>query len=167
MLDARHDIDLGREVDIVAINVVGAVLDDDNVGNGALQGIAGGVLDRHIHHGAPARVAPHANSLRGQAGDIHVGQIGVASLRHVEEPRRTVIADRAYDAAVSAGGHIAARPRIALLYIAGGENLLLLDQHHAGTVTALRIGPRAGEDVVDRLDEVLSAVVAHLPVRPL
>src|SRR5262249_25541715 len=152
----RYEIDLAREVDLVAVNVVGAVLDDDDLGNGALQEIAGGVFYRHIRHGEPARVAPHANNLRRQARDIHVGQIGVASPRHIEESRRAFVAARAYDAAVSAGGHIAARPRITLLHIAGGKNLLLLDQHRAGAVAARRIGPDAGEDVVDRVDEILA-----------
>ena len=45
--------------------------------------------------------------------------------------RRAGLAHRAHDAAVAAGGHVAAGARVGLLHVARGEDLLVLDDHDA------------------------------------
>ena len=51
------------------------------------------------------------------------------------------VTDLADDAAVTAGRHVTARPRIDLGDLARREELLLLDHDHAAAVTALFVGP--------------------------
>ena len=68
---------------------------------------------------------------------------------------------------MAAGRDIAARPRVALLHFARGEDLLLLDQHQPGAVLAVVVRPDARGDVIDRVDEVLRAVIADHAVRTL
>ena len=77
------------------------------------------------------------------------------------------ITDAAQDAAVAAGRDIAAGPRVALLHLARGENLLLLDQHQADAVLAVLVRPDARGDEIDRIDQVLGAVIADHAVRTL
>ena len=77
------------------------------------------------------------------------------------------MAGGAQNAAVSAGRHIAARPRIGLLDGAGGKDALLLDEDGADTVAALVVRPHPRGDVVDAIDDVLRSVVADHALRPL
>src|SRR5215813_3116553 len=76
-------------------------------------------------------------------------------------------ADAAQDAAVPAGRDVSAGPGIDLGHLARSEDLLLLDDHGAGAVAPLRIGPDPRGDVVDGIDDVLGTVVARLPLRTL
>ena len=69
-----------------------------------------------------------------------------------EDGGQAVAAHRAEQPAMAAGYDIAARPCIAFLHLAGGENLLFLDHHHAGLVAALIVLPHARGDILDRID---------------
>ena len=74
---------------------------------------------------------------------------------------------RTQNATVSARRHITSRPGISLLHRAGGEDPLLLDQHRAGLIAPLFVGPDTRGDVVDRVDDVLWPVVADHAVHSL
>ena len=88
----------------------------------------------------PSRRTPVTSE--GRRGEVHLGPPSVARGRQIVKQRRPVMAGCTEDAAVTAGRHIAARPRIGLLDGAGGEDALLLDQHRAGLVAALFVLPR-------------------------
>src|SRR5262245_63883743 len=68
---------------------------------------------------------------------------------------------------MAAGGHVSARPGVGLLHVARGEHLLVLHEHDAGAVAPGFVGPYTRQDVVDRVDDVLVAVVAQLAVGTL
>jgi hypothetical protein len=46
---------------------------------------------------------------------------------------------------MGAGGHVAARPRVGFLDVAGREDLLVLHEHHARAVATRRFGPHTRE----------------------
>src|SRR5436853_6331311 len=93
--------------------------------------------------------------------------MGVPRRRQVVEDGRPVPTRRAQDAAMSAGGDVAAGPRVGLLDVARGEYLLVLHEHDAGAVAPGLVRPHARDDVVDGIHDVLVAVVADLPMRAL
>jgi branched-chain amino acid transport system substrate-binding protein len=111
--------------------------------------------------------ATPVDDLRGQRGEVHLGPPGVARGRQIVEEGWSVMAGGAEDPAMSARRDIPARPRIGLLDDAGGKDPLLLDQNRAGPVAALFVLPNPRGDVVDRIDNILRAVIADHAVRPL
>ena len=68
---------------------------------------------------------------------------------------------------MAAGCDIAAGPRIDFHDLARGKDLLLLQHDDAGAVAALLVGPDPRRNVLDRVGEVLGAVIADLAVRTL
>ena len=84
----------------------------------------------------------------------------MAGYRDIAEHRIDAAADTAENAAMAARHHVAARAGISLHDVARGEYALILNEHHARTVAALRIGPDLGIDVVDGIGDVLLAVAA-------
>ena len=66
-----------------------------------------------------------------------------------------------------AGRDVAARPGIDLGDLAGGEDLLFLDDHRAAAVAALRIGPDARRDIAHAVDDIRRPVIAYLALRAL
>ena len=70
------------------------------------------------------------------------GQIG-------QDGRLAMPAHRTEQPTMTAGYDIAAWARIAFLHLAGGKNLLLLDNHHAGFVPALIVLPNARGNILN------------------
>src|SRR4051794_3052164 len=77
------------------------------------------------------------------------------------------MAGSAENTAMTAGRDIAAGPRVSLLYRAGGEDTLLLDQHGTREIASLIIGPDPRRDVVDRVYDILWPVIANQTLWPL
>ena len=75
--------------------------------------------------------------------------------------RRAGMAHTTDDTAMTAGGDITARPRIALLHIPRGEDLLVENRYGADEVAAAFVRPDSRSDIVDRIDDIAIAVVAH------
>ena len=167
VLDLRDEIDLARRILGEIVGGVAAVLDDGDLRDRRFEQFLIAALDPHLDLLDRAAALLHARHFGRHARDVHVRQISVLRHRQIGQYRIAVVAGRTDDAAVTAGRDIAARPRVGLLHIARRENLLLLDQHHAGAVLAAAVVPDAGFDVVDRVDDVLRPVIADLAVRPL
>jgi hypothetical protein len=102
-----------------------------------------------VTFGIAARVldGDGGGAARGDAGDRggESREIGVPRGRHVGEDGPTIPARRAQDASMGAGGHVAARPRVGFLDVAGREDLLVLHEHHARAVATRRFGPHTRE----------------------
>jgi hypothetical protein len=62
---------------------------------------------------------------------VHLRQIGVSVSGDIEQHRLAHMVDAAEDAAMAAGGNVAAGPRIGLHDLARGEGALLLDDDNA------------------------------------
>src|SRR3989338_2386521 len=75
--------------------------------------------------------------------------------------RGTGLSHRSDDPAVTSGGHVASGAGVALLDIARGEDLLVLDDHPPDRVSSVFVRPNPGDDIIHRVDNVAIAVVAH------
>ena len=106
------------------------------MGTAEFEQLPGLVLDRHIDQLELAIDAPYAEHFGREPRNVEFGLVGVARCREVGQRRPPVIARRTDDAPVAAGGDIAAGTRVGLLHVARREDLLLLDEDHAGPVAA-------------------------------
>ncbi len=61
---------------------------------------------------------------------------------------------------MSASGAVPSRPGILLLHLTSGKDLLILQQDCAKVVLSFSVFPDPGEDVINRIDEVVVAIIA-------
>src|SRR5436189_4898152 len=95
-----------------------------------------------------------SNHVSRQARQRHRRAGGVAHGGPERDHRPAALGEAADDAAMSAGGHIAARPSVAFLHLTGGEDALVLEDDYTELILAVGAGPHAGCDVAHRVDDV-------------
>ena len=68
---------------------------------------------------------------------------------------------------MTAGGAITTRPRILFLYLAGGKNLLILQEHRSELVLSFRVCPTTRSDITDRIDYIAGTIARKRTMGPL
>ncbi len=162
MGDERFEVDLVLDVAEVFLAGKAAVLDDRDRGNGALEQLAGRILDPHFVAAEALLAGADRECGRRQLVDVDLRQIRMAQRRQVVENGGAVIAHAAEHAAMATGRHVAARACVDLHHLAGGKDSLLLQHDDPSAVAAGFVGPDPCGDVGRGIDDVLGAIIADL-----